>query len=164
MINSIQFRNLVVRPTLKKIDLYSPYAEELLIMTMAHESNGGQYLKQVGGGPALGVYQMEKGTFNDLWRSLNDENSNLHKYAIKILLACDLSHQPDAEDMEGNLYLATAMARVYYARVRNPIPTNLDDMSLYAKKYWNTEYGKATAEDYLSAYYRFTNNNTLQKA
>ena len=157
MFNPVQFRELIVRPTLKTIALYSPEAEDLLVMTMAHESNGGEYLFQIGGGGAIGIFQMEKGTYHDVWRTLNDPNSHLHDRAKLLLQACDLCEQPIPEDMEGNLYLATAMARVYYARIRKPIPTDLDEMAEYAKKYWNTEQGKATPQDYLAAYLRFEN-------
>ncbi len=159
MFNHIQFRHLIVRKTLKELNLWSPEAEDLLIMTAAHESRGGEYLSQLGDGPAYGVFQMEKGTFNDLWRTLKDEKSPLHKYAQKIMVACDLASPPQPEDMQGNLYLATAMARIYYLRVTKPIPKDIDEMSVYAKKYWNTELGKATPENYLSAYLRFESGN-----
>jgi hypothetical protein len=124
-------------------------------MTCAHESKCGEYLKQLGGGPALGIYEMEKGTFNDLWDRYLANKPNLKE---KIMKACNLAHDPIAEEMIDDLNLATAMARVYYLRIRQPIPTDLDEMAAYAKKYWNTEYGKATATDYLSAYLRFEKN------
>ena len=155
MFNHIQFRELIVRPILVSMELWSPEAEDLLIMTMAHESNCGEYITQMGEGPAHGLFEMEKGTFNDLWRGLKDESSPLHPYAQKIMKICNLVSPPIAEDMDGNLYLATAMARIYYLRVHNPIPKDIDGMSVYAKKYWNTELGKATADNYLSAYLRF---------
>ncbi len=157
MFHPTQFRELVIRPTLTTMELWSQEAEDLLIMTMAHESNGGEYLAQLGHGPAIGVYQMEKGTFNDIWNHLADEDSSIHKYAKNLIKACDLSRAPVAEEMEGNLYLATAMARIYYLRGHNPIPVDLAEMAAYAKHYWNTELGKATANDYLAAYLRFEN-------
>ena len=155
MLNSIQFRELIVRPVLVDIDLWSESAENLLVMTMAHESNCGEYLKQLGGGPALGIFQMEKGTFNDLWdRYLADKFDLVQK----IMKTCNLRNEPIAEEMIEDFGLATAMARVYYLRVREPIPSDLDEMAAYAKKYWNTELGKAKASDYLSAYLRFEKN------
>jgi DNA-binding XRE family transcriptional regulator len=153
--NAAQFRELIVVPVLNILGLDSKEAQDILIMTMAHESNCGEYLMQLGTGPALGVYQMEKGTYNDLWKTLNDINSPLHSLAIKVLKASDIQSIPEAEEMEGNLYLATAMARVYYARIRKQIPKDLVEMSQYVKIYWNTEQGKATSDDYLRAYYKF---------
>ncbi len=154
MFNPTQFRELIIRPVLGKLALWSQEAEDLLIMTAAHESNLGEYLKQLGPGPALGVFQMEKGTFNDLWdRFLNQKP----KLVDRIMKTCNLREKPAAEEMIDDLNLATCMARVYFLRVRQPIPTDLDQMAAYAKKYWNTELGKATPEDYLAAYLRFEN-------
>lgn len=152
MINAFQFRELILRPVLREMDSWSESAENLLVMTMAHESNGGEYLEQTNHGPAWGIYQMEKGTFNDLWERYLSEKPDLVK---KIMDVCNLKTQPKAEEMAEDLALATAMARVYYLRIREPIPEDLDAMSVYAKKYWNTEQGKATAIEYLSAYLRF---------
>lgn len=156
MFNARQFRDLILKPVLHGIDAWSQPAEDILVMTMAHESNGGTYLHQLGNGPACGIYEMEVGTFNDLWiRTLKDPDNKLHALLPKIMVACNLAVEPKAEEMNGNLYLATAMARVYYLRIRAPIPSDLNDMALYAKKYWNTEFGKATPQNYLSAYLKF---------
>lgn len=39
---------------------------ELLILTAKHESKGGQYLEQIGGGPARGAFQVEPATAKDI--------------------------------------------------------------------------------------------------
>lgn len=62
MINYNQFKEHVVVPVLKYLEPEIPYSESavnLLLMTAAHESRGGTYLKQING-PALGVYQMDQ--------------------------------------------------------------------------------------------------------
>ncbi len=153
--DSKQFRDLILFPTLHALDLYSTEAENLLFMLAAHESNFGTYLKQVGGGPALGIFQLEKSSYLDLWAYLKHEDSPHHGLVIQILGACNLLREPVAEEMVGNLYLATAMARVFYLRIKEPIPTDLEAMSVYCKKYWNSKLGKATAQNYLDAYNRF---------
>jgi hypothetical protein len=48
---------------------------------------------------------------------------------------------------------ASQMARIFFLPNREPIPKDIEDLSRYAKKYWNVD-GKATAEQYLGAYYR----------
>ena len=63
-----QLRELIITPALSKLQLYSKDAEELLIFTCAVESDGGTYLKQIKG-PALGIYQMEPRTYNDIWQN-----------------------------------------------------------------------------------------------
>lgn len=152
-----QFRDLILFPTLHALDLYSDDVENLLVMTMAHESNGGEFLAQISG-PALGIYQMEKITFDDLWNHMTDLDSPSHKYIPRILNACNLLKAPIAEEMIGNLYLSTAMARIFYLRVKESIPSDLMDMAVYCKKYWNSPRGKATPRDYFNAYHRFEND------
>lgn len=66
-INCEQLRLYVIRPTLEKIELWSEAAENLLLGTTAQESHMGTYIKQVGKGPALGIYQMEPATHKDIW-------------------------------------------------------------------------------------------------
>ncbi len=151
MINNNQFRTLIVQPTLKKMDLYSIDCENLLVMVMAHESGGGNYIQQVDG-PAFGIMQMEGGTFNDIWRRYL---LGKHDLEMRLMSSCNLKHIPEPQEMDGNLYLAIAMARVFFLRVYTPIPSELDLLAQYAKRYWNTEAGKATSMDYLSAYLRF---------
>lgn len=155
MFNAKQFRNVVVNPSLNLINLWSQEAEDLLVMVMAHESNGGEFLVQKDG-PALGIYQMEPATFNSIWsKTLYSGDDKYKIIASKIMLACNFIKAPDASEMVTNLRFATMMARIFFLRNREPIPTDLDMMSVYAKKYWNTEHGKASAQNYLAAYCRF---------
>lgn len=153
--NPDQFRELVIRPTLKYLEPEIPYSEEaedLLFMTAAHESRLGTYLKQING-PALGVYQMEPATHDDIW-------ANFLKYQDKIFWVIDdLRH--GSNNLVLDLRYATAMARVHYFRVKEALPKKdkfstyasyLKALSEYAKKYYNTELGKATADDYYKAF------------
>ena len=64
--NAQQFRNLIIEPTLEAIGMNSTSAVELLLGTMATESWAGTYIKQIKNGPALGVYQMEPATHDDI--------------------------------------------------------------------------------------------------
>lgn len=156
MMNYNQFRSLVVEPTLQFLDEVIPYSEEavdLLMMTAAHESNRCSYIKQING-PALGVYQMEPATHHDIYKNFLKYNP-----AISSLLR-DLTTDGgilliQGEDMVFNLAYATAMARVHYYRVPEALPNTLEGLAAYAKKYYNTNLGKATAEDYLKAFKRW---------
>ena len=57
---------LVIRPALEKLSLWSLSAEELVLGTAIVES-GLTYLKQHGDGPALGLWQVEPATHDDLY-------------------------------------------------------------------------------------------------
>ena len=148
-----QLRELVIQPALHSIGLWSKEAEDLLIMICAHESNGGDYIAQERG-PALGIYQMEPATYNYLWSKLRGTDDKYMALGGKILFACHFMGKPDPTELIFNLKYASMMARVFFLLNREPIPTDVEDLSRYAKKYWNTEAGKATANQYLGAYYR----------
>ena len=61
-----QMLSLVIRPALEKLSLWSLSAEELVLGTAIVES-GLTYLKQHGDGPALGLWQVEPATHDDLY-------------------------------------------------------------------------------------------------
>lgn len=172
MMDYNQFRGLVVVPTLHYLDEVIPYSEEavdLLMMTAAHESNGCSYVKQING-PALGVYQMEPATHYDIYKNFLKYNPKIKSLLKDFTIDAGILLQ-QGEDMVFNLAYATAMARVHYYRVSEPLPERkamakcvspesreedyLMELAKYAKWYYNTNLGKATAEDYLKAFKRW---------
>lgn len=154
MLDCDQFREVIIRPTLQALQLYTPVAEELLVATAAHESLGGTYLKQVTG-PALGLYQMEPATHDDIWAKFLPSHYDI---SYKLMNICKMSTKPIAEMMVYNLFYATCMARVFYLRCPQALPQDSDVGSLweYYKKWWNTEKGKAEKDDFVKAYAKFT--------
>lgn len=153
MLNIAQFESVILQPTLDKLQSYSESAIELLKFTCAAESRGGTYLVQVKG-PALGIYQMEPATYNDIW-----VNYLAHRNDLTTILALTLDNPlpSQANRMVYDLQLATAMARLHYKRVNEPLPAKGDVEGLfdYYKKYWNTEKGKAKKETSIKAYENF---------
>lgn len=161
MINQSQLRELVVRPTLRYLDPLVPYSEtavELLMMTQAHETNGGAFLKQVNG-PALGIYQMEPATHDDIWDNFLKYNEKL---TVRLWDTRGDTGMEETSYLIHNVLYATAMARVHYYRDSEPLPGgDLSDESViwqlaeYAKRVYNTEKGKATAQDYYDKYLKY---------
>ena len=155
MIEPVHLFRYVIEPTLAALPLPSPtQAAELLLLTAAQESQCGRYLRQIGG-PAIGIYQMEPRTFRDLWTTFLPRFPQLAKAISN--LTDDLS--PEA--MTGNLYFATAMARVYYFRVPHALPPFRDGkaMAAYWKRHYNTELGAGTAEAAQISYSLFIEPN-----
>jgi hypothetical protein len=138
------------------LGLWSNEAERLLLGTACQESECGLYLVEIGGGPGLGIYQMNKGMsgYEDMWENFLDYRPDL---AGKVLYYSAFKHtkHPPAGEMVGNIFFATAMARVKYYRVAAPIPTTLPEQAAYYKKYWNTEEGAATVDQYIGNWNRF---------
>lgn len=147
---SVDIAKYVIRPTLKMCDLYSVAAEQLLLGTAAVESDMGTYLHQKGG-PALGIYQMEPDTHNDIYLNYLNFRPELKK---AILLACEYSDRPSHSALMNNLAYATVMARVKYMRVLQKLPDNNDVEGLadYWKAYYNTSKGKGASSHFELAY------------
>lgn len=149
-----QFKDLIVRPALHDLGMYSEDAVALLIFTCAAESNGGRYLKQTGG-PALGIYQMEPDTHTDLWQNYIIKSN--HSLLTIMINNFSCGRMPDEERLIYDLRYASAMTRIYYARVKAPLPKSDDVSALwrYYKHYYNTLNGKAEPAHAISAYQAF---------
>lgn len=141
----------LIETTLKELSLYSTEAVELLVGTCAQESSMGKYRRQIGGGPALGIFQMEPRTFNDIVENFLNYKKNLKE---KVMTVSGIT-EFNPLDLLQNDKLATAMARIHYLRVSSPIPTTLEEQARYYKKYYNTEMGMATVEEYLRNYKKY---------
>jgi hypothetical protein len=146
-----QFRSLI-EDVLRDANLHSPAAVELLMLTAAVESKLGTYLEQVRG-PAIGIFQMEPRTHNDIW-------DNYLRYKAPLVAALQKEvvylprYAPDPMVMRKNLAYAILMARIYYQRVPAPLPPadNPQALAEYWKKYYNTHLGKGTVAKALEAY------------
>lgn len=153
MLNINQFRELIVKSSLNDLLLYSKEAEELMIFTCAVESLGGTYLRQVKG-PALGIYQMEPETHNDIWQNYIYYQTPLK---MRFLTNFNIIRMPDESRMIYDLRYATAMARIHYSRITERLPNADDENAIweYYKKYYNTEKGAATKDESISKYHDF---------
>jgi hypothetical protein len=156
MFNVQQLKELIIKPALIDLIMFSEDAFELLVLTCAVESAGGTYLKQVKG-RALGIYQMEPDTYNDIW-----QNYIIKKNDLSLLMATnfDCSRMPDEDRLIYDLRFATAMARLHYARFPEPIPSkeNLKALYAYYKKYYNTALGASEEDKSIRKYLGFINS------
>ena len=149
MIDPRHFRELVIRPTLQNLGLWSPAAENLLLGTAIQES-GLVYLKQIGGGPALGVYQIEPATHDDVWRNYLAFRQDLKRRAMDV----STNRWSGTPQLVTNLAYATAIARIIYRRVPEPLPPpgDIEGMGAYWKQYFNTPAGRGTAAQFILNY------------
>lgn len=148
-----QLRELI-KDVLEEMDLYSESAVELLMMTACQESHCGRYIKQLGGGPALGIFQMEPATHSDLWMNYLVYKRHL---VDKINHVAGTTSVDDNLTLRGNLIYQIAMARIHYLRVPERLPraTDVEGMARYWKKYYNTYLGKGTVEEAVGNYRRY---------
>jgi hypothetical protein len=141
----------LVQTTLHSLNLYSPDAVNLILGTIAHESAFGKYRKQLGGGPALGICQMEPGTFYDIV----DNYLYFRKKLAATILKCAGVQSFKADDLVANDRLAIAMCRVHYLRFDEKIPDSVPGYARYWKKYYNTVKGKGTEQEFIANYYEY---------
>ena len=154
--NVRQVKELIIVPALTALGLNSPSAVNLLLGTMAQESQMGHFIVQtnIGLKGGIGAYQMERPAYLDIWRNKVAISTSL-KAKIRLLLGYEI--MPSAERMASDVMLSTIMARLYYAAISSPFP-NPDDISglaHYYKKYWNTELGKATEQEFINNYNKY---------
>lgn len=146
-----QLREEIIRPILKDMHLWSEEAEDLLIGTALHESDGLKRLRQYGDGPALSYFQMEPETLYDLYE-------NFLKYRpewLERLNGYQITSLSLSENLVMNLAFSVAAARLQYYRVPEAIPKSKEGQAEYWKTYWNTEKGKGTVKKYLADLARF---------
>jgi hypothetical protein len=133
--------------------LYSLTAEDLMVGTCAIESRCGTYVRQIHG-PALGIWQMEPATHEDIWKKwLSSYPGLLTKFMRFCLIPVN---KPPAELMIYHLGYACGMARILYYRSREDIPNDLEGQAKLYKKVYNTNLGSATVEGYIDCYQEYT--------
>lgn len=136
-----EIKHQIIAPALKEIGLYSDTALNLVTGTGLVES-GYRVTTQLGGGPALGWFQMEPETYEDCWTNYLRYRPEL---ARSVSALCHAAN-PSASLLQSNPAYAAAMCRVKYLRVPSPLPpNNAQSLSLYHKRYYNTMQGKADA-------------------
>lgn len=112
----------------------------LLLMISAHESRGFVCCKQLNGGPALGLLQMEPATFDFVMGYLERTG----KFPA-------IPRNWNPERMVIDVEFAAAVARAYLWSEPKPLPDadDLEGLAEYASKYWNRG-GKGEPHEYLN--------------
>lgn len=142
------FRENIVRFSLEQINEWCEASERLVIATALAESEL-KAVRQRGGGPALGFWQMEPATHDDIFANY------LGATKRQLLLdgLCALSDRPgDARELEVNPFYGAALCRIHYLRVRAPLPhkNDFEAMARYWKQHYNTHLGAGTVRGFLA--------------
>jgi len=143
-----QFRELIIIPVLQKLGMDSESAVQLVLGTAIQESRI-SYLKQMGDGPALGVFQMEPATHEDIWTNYLNYRPELVR-VLSDLLPPEFYGAMAHTAMVGNLWYAAAMCRVHYYRVPESLPVagDIPGQARYWKAHYNTVLGAGTTDEY----------------
>ena len=154
MINYSQALAYIIMPALEALGLAS--FKTLLTGTFAKESNSGTYISQLGGGPALGVFQMEPVTHDDIWRIYLPNQPLL---TLHLMTVCGLSRIPAASMLRINLLYAACMCAILYKwrleQYKKPTPITPLECADIWKLCYNTTKGRGTTEQWLDAYSKY---------
>lgn len=150
MINPVHLHSYVIGPVLGALALpKAKEASQLLLLTAAQESRCGEFLHQIKG-PARGIFQMEPATHDSLRDNYIAHRPDLSTSLFK------LTPIFDASVLDYNLAYATAMARILYRPVKDPLPQfgDIEGMARYWKHHYNTLLGRGTVEEAMQSYKR----------
>jgi hypothetical protein len=146
------FLDKVIYPTLSGLALHETAdqlrsAAQLLLGTAVHESGGLVHRRQMGGGPALGLFQIEPFTFIDTFEHYLDFRAELREQVLGFARPGDLTEQ-----LVDNDAFACAVARIVYFRKPRRLP-NANDLLGHAEMWkadYNTHLGKGTVDKYIA--------------
>lgn len=136
----------LVRLILNQAGLYSVTGLTLLMMTACQESRL-KYIRQIGAGPALGLWQMEPATELDIWQNYIKYRPDLAETIQRIT-----GHIAPGPWLEWDIAYQIIMARIHYKRVPEALPGSLDGLARYWKLHYNTVGGAGTAAECLENY------------
>ena len=147
MINEIKE---IVEYALYKIDSYSDDALVMVARTGMAES-GYRALKGYGeGNPAIGFWQIEPATMNDMINNYINYRSNYKKNLISL----GMNFEKDTIlSVMSNMAVQAALCRLHYRRDRKPLPSwdDLEGQAKYWKRVYNTVKGRGTVEHFMKA-------------
>ena len=156
------FLDKIIRPTLITTNLHSRAAEQLLLGTAIQESLL-VHTEQIGGGPALGYFQMEPATHDDIWENYLKYRKGLSSKVLSVA-GEKAGTRPKSILLKSNDSYAAAMARVHYARVPEALPTagDIKGMATYWKQYYNTPEGKGKVDEFILKWKQFEAGKLFQ--
>lgn len=147
MIDLRQITEHVIDPALKAVDLYSPEASQLLLLTGFVESRY-KYVAQLGSGPARSFWQVEPNTVRDHYKHYLEPFTERTWKVNGLRAHGDYSIE---DELSLNMGFAVVMARLVYRRKPTPIPA-LGDIEAQAyiwKKDYNTLEGSGSEEKFI---------------
>ncbi|EGX99987.1 hypothetical protein AZA_56441 [Nitrospirillum viridazoti Y2] len=147
----VQLCTRAVRPALGVLALPADgaFGVNITLGTAAKES-GGRFLAQWPTGPALGLWQMEPATHDDVWDNFLHYRPDLAARVSSLLVP----GRDRTDQLVWNLQYAAAMCRLRYYRVAAPRPdgTDVNALADYWKAHYNTPEGAGKASEFVTAF------------
>ncbi|OUJ03866.1 hypothetical protein HK15_08860 [Acetobacter orientalis] len=137
-------RDLWVKPALAPLPAgLNTLSAQQGVLGIGLKESGYTYLRQLGAGPALGFWQMEPATHDDLWANFIRYRPELQAALSRLLNGAT----PTAQALVTNPLYAAAMCRVHLLRQPDPLPAANDATAwaAYWKQHYNTAAGAGVA-------------------
>jgi hypothetical protein len=146
--NALQVRDEIIVPTLTTLGLVKDSRVNLLLGTCAQESHMGKYRRQISGGPALGIFQIEPTTHELVINWLEK-----HCVVIWDLIQKIVGKQNPMDALENNDCYSCAIAMSLYYSIHKGLPKadDVEGLAHYWKDYYNRG-GAGTIEDFVENY------------
>ncbi len=153
-----------VEPVLEMMAEYDPVMNssasvDLMLGTIAKESDFGRYNKQIEG-HALGITQVEPETALWLLDKISEDKYRQLAETLRTLMVKPVS-DPDnfLAELQSNWHVSIFFARLKYYFIPEPLPDDLAGQASYWAVYYNTPAGKGTVNQYLYKYRQFVSMN-----
>ena len=149
-----QIKDLIIR-VITAQELYSESAVNLLLGTMAVESDFGTFLYQKPSRIAKGIFQMESATERDIWNNYLFYGRTSKRQAIYRISGVRSYENNGA--LEWNIAYGICIVRLFYRRVKElfPLCDNIEELARYWKTYYNTLAGSGTIDNFIYKYNRY---------
>ena len=125
-------------------------ALQLLLGTAAQETHYGTFLDPTTYGAGVGVTQHDPIGFYDVRDRLRDR----HKDKVRDRFGIDMN-AVEHRELAYSPLLALIWCRAHYKLVPEEIPTTIEGLANYWKRYYNTEAGRGTSSEFIENYHRF---------
>jgi len=157
---------ILVEDTLRYIELYSYFSNELILGTIAVESEFGKYRRQKGfenrKGGAYGICQIEMKTHDYLIKeylqTLVIAQPKKTKLKEKILFFYNKEKSKEDNLTNNDAYnIAVCRLKYYSCPFLEPLNygNNIQELGYFWKKYYNTNLGKGTIKDFVTKYNKY---------
>lgn len=156
-----ELRQWVIKPTLKRLGVYSKAAESLLLATAAQESGLGSHLKPAGQ-RALGIYQIHSLAHRHIWDDHLAQHSDMASLVRGLASQHDFLSQPHAE-LATNLSYATAIAWFMYARHKDfslPKQGDVEALASLWKRFYHPK-SKRSVQDFRDNFERYISHQEI---
>lgn len=149
----------IIKPSLAhlatiKLKADSPASRQFMLAVAAIESRCGEYFKQMGNGPALGIWQVEPATSDDIYEHYLSGEIDLRDCIDSMMV--QVWHPGVQQHIVSPMYNC-AIARMCVYRQADPMPDfgDKDGMWSLYKKYFNSSLGASTYEKWCDCWDEF---------